>query len=136
VTRIESTRRPPGVTFVVVLTYISGVFSLVSGLVVVLLASNAEAQASLGAGRGVILAAGIFSIIVGIVTLLVAGGLRHGRRSARLIVTVIMALQIIGAIVTATGGQSQIGQAIAQIAVAAVVTWQLWSGPAKEFFRN
>jgi hypothetical protein len=103
---------------------------------VVLLASNAEAQASLGAGRGAILAAGIFSIIVGIVTLLVAGGLRHGRRSARLIVTLIMALQIISAIVTATGGQSQIGQAIAQIAVAAVVTWQLWSGPAKEFFRN
>ena len=51
-----STRRPSGVTLVVVLTYISGIFSLLAGLLVVLVANNAEAQVSLGAGRGVVLA--------------------------------------------------------------------------------
>ena len=132
----DTDTRPRGVTVVVVLTYLSGVLNIIGGLVAVLLASNTQAQAELAAGRGVILAAGIFGIVVGLVTLLVARGLRHGRRSARLAVTVVMALQIVGGIVTATGGQSQILNGVVQIAIAAAVIGLLWSGPAKHFFRR
>ena len=129
-------RRPRGVTVVVVLPYLSGILNLLSGLLVVLLAANAQAQAALAVGRGVLLAAGILGIVIGIVTLLVAGGLRHGRRVARLVVTVIMVLQIVGGIVTATGGQAQLLSGLVQIAIAVAVIALLWTGEAKQFFRH
>ena len=78
----------------------------------------------------------ILGIVIGIVTLLVAGGLRHGRRVARLVVTVIMVLQIVGGIVTATGGQAQLLSGLVQIAIAVAVIALLWTGEAKQFFRR
>ena len=132
----EAVRRPRGVTVVVILTYLSGFLDILSGLLVVLLASNAQAQAALAVGRGVLLAAGILGIVVGIVTLVVAGGLRHGRRGARLLVTVIMVLQIVGGIVTATGGQAQLLSGLVQIAIAVAVIALLWTGEATQFFRR
>ena len=128
--------RPRSVTVVVLLTYLSGIFSIFAGLLVVLAASNTQAQEELGALRGVILAAGVFSVVIGLVTLLVARGLRHGRRAARLAVTVAMTLQIVGGTVTATGGQSQILSGVVQIVIAMAVLGLLWSGSARQFFRH
>ena len=132
----EIARRPRGVTVVVVLTYLSGILNIISGLVVVLVAANAQAQAALGASRGVILATGILSIVIGVVTLVVAGGLRHGRRVARLVVTVGMVLQILGGLFTVTGGHSQILSGLAQIVIAVAVIALLWTGEAKQFFEH
>ena len=121
---------------VVVLTYISGISSILGGLLVVLVSRNNSAQAQLGAGGGVLLSAGILSIIIGVVTLVVARGLRHGRRTARLIVTVIMALQIITSVVALFTGASQALSMIVQIAISAAVIALLWSGTAKPFFQH
>ena len=121
---------------VVVLTYLSGILSILGGLLVVLVSRNNSAQAQLGAGSGVLLSAGILSIIIGVVTLLVARGLRHGRRTARLIVTVIMALQIITSVVALFTGASQALSLIVQIVISAAVIALLWSGTAKPFFQH
>ncbi len=123
-------------TFVVVLAYISAALNLLSGIVLILLANNTQAQGAVGAGRGVIIAAGVLSIIVGLVTFVVAGGLRHGRRVARMVVTVVLTIQVVAAVVTLIVEQSGIGQLIAQIVVALAVTALLWTGVAKDFFRN
>lgn len=135
-TRADTVQRPRGVTVVVVLTYLSGILSILGGLLVILVSRSGSAQAQLGAGSGVLLAAGIVSIVIGVVTILVARGLRHGRRSARLIVTVVMALQIITSVVALFTGASQALSLIVQIIVSAVVIALLWSGSAKPFFRN
>lgn len=66
---------------------------------------------------------GILNVIGGLVAVLLA-------------VTVVMALQIVGGIVTATGGQAQVLNGVVQILVAVAVLGLLWSGPAKDFFRN
>ena len=121
---------------VIVLTYISGILSILGGLLVLLVSRNSSVQAQLGAGSGVLLSTGILSIVIGVVTLLVARGLRHGRRTARLIVTVIMALQIITSAVALFTGASQALSLIVQIVVSAVVIALLWSGTAKLFFQH
>ena len=81
-TRADNLERPRAVTVVVVLTYLSGILSVLGGLLLVLVSRNSASQAQLEAGSGVLLTAGIVSIIIGIVTILVARGLRHGRRAA------------------------------------------------------
>ena len=83
-----------------------------------------------------LLSTGILSIIIGVVTLLVARGLRHGRRTARLVVTVVMALQIITSGVALFTGASQALSLIVQIVISAVVIALLWSGTAKPFFQH
>ena len=118
------------------LTYLSGILSILGGLLVLLVSRSSSAQAQLGAGSGVLLGAGIVSIVIGVVTILVARGLRHGRRTARLIVTVVMALQVITSIVALLTGTSQALSLIVQIVISAAVIALLWSGPAKSFFRN
>ena len=135
-TRADNLERPRAVTVVVVLTYLSGILSVLGGLLLVLVSRNSAAQAQLEAGSGVLLTAGIVSIIIGIVTILVARGLRHGRRAARLIVTIVMALQIITSVVALFSGNSQALSSIAQIVVSAAVIFLLWSGAAKSFFQH
>ena len=125
-----------GVTVVVVLTYLSGILSIIAGIVLVLVARNAAAQAQVGAGSGVIRTLGILSLVLGIVTVLVAGGLRHGRRAARLVVTVVEAIQILAVIGQLSTGGSQVLPALGQIAVPVAVILLLWTGPAKGFFRR
>ena len=103
------TGRPRAVTFVVVLTYISAVLNILGGIFLVIFAGNTQAQSAVGAGRGVLVAFGIFSIIVGVITLLVARGLRHGSRVARMVVTIVMGLQAVGALVALTTGMATAG---------------------------
>ena len=136
VVNASNLRRPGGVTVVVVLTYISGILSVLGGLLIVLVSRNTSVEAQLGAGSGVLLAAGILSMIIGVVTILVARGLRHGRRTARLVVTVVMALQIITSVVALFSGTSQTLAVIVQILVSAVAIALLWSGAAKPFFAH
>lgn len=135
-TRAGGLQRPRGVTVVVVLTYLSGIFSVLGGVLVLLVSRNSSVQAELGAGSGVLLTAGILSIVIGVVTILVARGLRHGRRAARLIVTVVMALQIITSVVALSTGTSQVLSLIVQIVISAVTIALLWSGSAKSFFQH
>ena len=128
--------RPAAVTFVVVLAYISAVVNLLSGILLVLLAGNTQAQDAVGAGRGVIIAGGVLSILVGIVTFLVAGGLRHGRRGARTVVTVVLAIQVVAALATLAIDHSGISQLLVQIAVSVAVIALLWTGAAKDYFQQ
>jgi hypothetical protein len=122
------------VTFVVVLAYISAALNVLSRIALVLVAGTAQAQSTVGAGRGVIVTGGVLSILVGIATLVVAGGLRHGRRIARMLVTTILAIQVVAAVVALTAGQAQAVQLIVQIAVAVAVTSWCGPGPRRNSF--
>ena len=121
-------------TIVVVLTYISGIMSILGGVLLLLVSHNTNVEAQLGAGSGVLLTVGILSIIIGLATILVARGLRHGNRRSRLLVTIVEALQIIASVVALFTAASQSLSLIVQIVVAAAVIALLWSGSAKPFF--
>ena len=100
VTDAAATRRPGGVTVVVVLTYISGVLSVIAGVVAVVVGIGS----SVATESRLLVGAGIATIIIGVITLILAGGLRAGRNVARIVVSIVMVLQLISAVLTDPAG--------------------------------
>ena len=89
-------RRPGSVTVVVVLTIISGILTLLGALFLLLLGGAASLASNV---TGVaVLVFGILYLIFGIITIAVGVGLRNGSRFARILVTILMVIDILGGI--------------------------------------
>lgn len=128
--------RPAGVTLVAVLTWISGVLSLIGGVVLVLLRDNADVQTSVDGSSSVVLTVGIVSIIVGLITIAVANGLRRGSGFARALVTLLMLLNIAGGIWVVIKLPTQGVSAWINIAISVIVIIMLFTARANAFFRS
>jgi hypothetical protein len=123
-------RRPGSVTVVVVLTIISGILTLLGAVFLLLLGG--------AVGGGAVLVFGILYLIFGIITIAVGVGLRNGSRFARILVTILMVIDILGGIAhliwfrsnqTATSG-------IITIIVSVIVLALLYNRRASEFFAS
>lgn len=127
--------RPGSVTVVVVLTWISAVLQIVVGVLLLVVAATIG-TAEINVARGAIVAIGIFTLVIGLLTAAVASRLGRGGNGARIIVTVLEVLQILGAITTlSVYGSSGAGSgAIGNIAIAAVILALLWNNRANQFF--
>lgn len=89
-------RRPGSVTFVAVLTYISGMANIVGG-VLLLFTRDTMARESGGSVAGITTSA-VIALLLGIITLIVARGLLDGSRVSRAIVTVVMIVNLINGV--------------------------------------
>ncbi|MGR2752895.1 DUF7144 family membrane protein [Agromyces arachidis] len=127
--------RPVTVTIIGVLAYIAGMIDLVSGVILLFLLPVQDVVDSFG-GTGPLVAAAIGSIVVGLVTVVVAGGLLRGSQVARMIVTVLQVLSIIGSLFLAVAYLGiPVGEWIG-LAVSALVVILLWTPKASAFFRS
>lgn len=77
--------RPAGVTVVAIIAWISGALQIVSGIIQIL-------------PGGQNFGAGVWAIIVGVVTIIVSLGLFRGSNAARIVVTIVFALNLVSAI--------------------------------------
>lgn len=108
---VPSARRPGLITLLMVLVIISGVFSLIGGITLVLLRNNAQVANQVTAQDGlsgstastVALWAGIAAIVIGVIYLLVAKGLGNGNSFARGVVAFFTVLSILGGFFTMFG---------------------------------
>jgi hypothetical protein len=127
-------RRPGSVTVVVVLTIISGILTLLGALFLLLL-GGAVGLASQVSGVAVLIF-GILYLIFGIVTIAVGVGLRNGSRFARILVTILMVIDILGGIANLIWFRSNqtVTSAIITIIVSVVVLALLYNRRASEFF--
>ena len=125
-------RRPGSVTVVVVLTIISGILTLLGALFLLLLGG----AASLGSNVSGVAVFGILYLIFGIVTIAVGVGLRNGSRFARILVTILMVIDILGGIANLIWFRSNqtVTSAIITIIVSVVVLALLYNRRASEFF--
>ena len=89
-------RRPGGVTFIAIITFLIAFLSLAVGFVFLL--SSASGLANADISEGTATSYGIVEIIFGIITALVAVGLWVGNSFARLAVTALMVVRIIASI--------------------------------------
>ena len=89
-------RRPGGVTFIAIITFLIAFLSLAAGFVFLL--SSASGLANADISEGTATSYGIVEIVFGIITALVAVGLWVGNSFARLAVTALMAVRIIASI--------------------------------------
>jgi hypothetical protein len=127
-------RRPGSVTVVVVLTIISGILTLLGALFLLLLGGAASLASNISGVA--VLVFGILYLIFGIVTIAVGVGLRNGSRFARILVTILMVIDILGGIANLIWFRSNqtVTSAIITIIVSVVVLALLYNRRASEFF--
>ena len=130
----NTVRRPGSVTVVVVLTIISGILTLLGALFLLLL-GGAASLASNVTGVAVLIF-GILYLIFGIVTIAVGVGLRNGSRFARILVTILMVIDILGGIANLIWFRNNqtLTSGIITIIVSVVVLVLLYNRRASEFF--
>lgn len=125
------TNRPVGVTIVAVLLIVTGILGLVAGILAIV-ATLAGAEA---AGHLIILA--VLAILAAILNLVFAAGILRGNRVARLIVTIVQIISVLGAVAslaTSPAAESIWGH-ILNIAAPVVIILLLWAGErTKAFF--
>jgi hypothetical protein len=128
-------RRPGSVTLVVVLAIISGILTALGGLFLLLLGAGTLGS-SAALGRAALIFLGIIYLIIGIVTIGVGVLLRHGSRLARMLVTILMVIEMVGGIVALIWFQTTqtVASSSITIIVSAIVLVLLWNRRASEFF--
>jgi hypothetical protein len=129
-------RRPGSVTVVVVLTIISGILTLL-GAIFLLLLGGAASLASNVSGVAVLIF-GILYLIFGIITIAVGVGLRNGSRFARILVTILMVIDILGGIANLIWFRNNqtLTSGIITIIVSVVVLALLYNRRASNFFAS
>jgi hypothetical protein len=134
--RPYAARRPAGVTFVVVVTWLVAFASMVRGFLA-LFGVDAVFEGTDLTGSDVTVS-GWVEIILGVVTAMVAIGLAGGSSLARLLVTALMVLRIVAAVWTAITF-SGLGGILASALIgglATLVLLLLWNYRADQFFHQ
>ena len=127
--------RPVTITLIGGLAFIAGAIDMISGVLLFFLLTNEEVVANFG-GSGGLIAAAIGSIVVGLITAVLGGGLLRGSNPARLIITVLQVLSILGSLFMAVayiGDASVIGEWLG-LAVSVILLILLWTPKATRFF--
>ena len=123
--------RPVGVTIVAVLAWISGLFSIIGGIL--LLLSGLETASM---PRGLIVTSAIISILIGIIVILVSLGLFRGSNGARIVVTIVFILNIVNAILQLFQRQDSLWTAILSALPAIIGLILLYTKSANNFFAS
>jgi drug/metabolite transporter (DMT)-like permease len=134
---VEQPRPPKRVVVVVVLTYISGVLDILAGILIIMLRYDRTVEES-GDAYPITLW-GAAMILIGLLTIAMASGLTRGRNSARIYVSVLVALSalvsVIDVIAAPTDASAWVSLAIGG-GIAALIILALWVGRSAEFFRR
>ena len=127
-------RRPGGVTFVIALTWIVALLSIVNGFLTLMGQDSPVVGTALDAGQPTWYA--VVEIGFGVVTALVAIGLAKGSGLARLLVTALMVLRVGSALWVAIEHSGQGGWLVAPLigGPAVIVLLLLWNGRSDRFF--
>ncbi len=121
--------RPVGVTIVAVLAWISGFFSILGGILMIV--SGLEVASM---SREALIVAAVISIIVGIAVIIVSFGLFRGSNVARIITTVVFVLNIVNAVVQMFTGSQSLWTALLSALPSIIGVILLYTKAANSFF--
>jgi hypothetical protein len=124
--------RPASVTIVVVLTWLSALGSIVSGILALLLSDSVLAEADVE--KSTATAYGWIGIVLGVVIALVAIGLGRGNTLARVLVSGLMVLRIVIGIWAMFVLPDSIVSGAIVAGIALIVLILLWNQKANNFF--
>jgi hypothetical protein len=127
-------RRPGGVTFIAIITFLIAFLSLAAGFVFLL--SSASGLAAADISEGTATTYGIAEIIYGVLAAVVAAGLWGGNSLARLALTALMVVRILASLWVAFALNGHGGFLLAVLAggTAVIALLLLWNYRADEFF--
>lgn len=124
--------RPASVTIVVVLTWLSAVGSIVSGVLALLLSDSVLAEADVE--KSTATAYGWIGIVLGVVIALVALGLGRGSTLSRVLVSGLMVLRIVIGIWAMFLLPDSVVSGAIVAGIALIVLILLWNQKANDFF--
>ena len=118
--------RPFGVTLVALLAWINGALTIIQGIVTLLNPPVGDDWS------------GWIAIIIGAITILVSFGLFGGNTAARVIVTIVFVLNLVGALVAmfSVNVRAVVISAVITAALALIGILLLYTRPANAFFRR
>jgi len=129
----DGVKRPVSVSVVAVLVLLAGALDIISAVILMLQLDNAGVDAAFGGRTGATTAA-IGSIVVGAILVILALGLWRGSWVARIIVTVLEVLSLIGSLFLAVAYLgTPVGEWLGLVA-SAVILILLWTHQASAFF--
>ena len=128
-------KRPIVVSIVAVVAFISGVYDIISGILLIFQANDPEVNAAFGGSAGV-LGASIGSMVLGAIVVALSFGLWVGNWVARMIVTVVKALSLIKSLFLAVAWLGNPVGEWANVALSAIVLILLWTRPASAYFNS
>ncbi|NUT58232.1 MAG: hypothetical protein HOQ00_05225 [Agromyces sp.] len=126
-------KRPVVVSIVAVVAFLSGVYDIISGILLIFQANDPTVNAAFG-GSGGVLAASIGSMILGAIVVALSFGLWTGNWVARMIVTVVRALSLIKSLFLAVAWMGNPVGEWANVVLSAIVLILLWTRPASAYF--
>ncbi len=133
----RGTRRPGGVTFLVVLSVLQGLGGLIGGIFLAATHNRADVIRDTKTNSHTLLVYGISAIAIGLIYLLVARGLAHGNGLARFLVGLVSLVDVIGGVAVAVTKHGDVRtQAIGSAVVGFVILVLLYSPKANAFFRG
>lgn len=133
----KSTKRPGIITFLGVLGFISGIFKLLLGLVIVLDTNRVEAFATEGATNGVLLGVGVGMMLLGTFTLFLANSLLSGQKWAQVWYGIVFTINlVVGIVTTFTHTGDARWSALASAIIAFIVLQMVFSDRAQEYFES
>ena len=125
--------RPPELTIVVVLTYVSAIAEIVTGVLVIL---ARYAPGLDPAFRSFVTLTGAAIVLFGFLTVAVASGISRGGRVGRMILTVILAASVLVTVLSLLLDFDRLSFQLANLLVSGVALMVMWSGRAGRYFAS
>lgn len=131
----ETSTRPGGITFIVVLAYIGFIFEVLAGILIMIEADEIFQQAKSGMTEDQLLGVGIATIAIGVIGILLTGALARGSNVVRILFGIWVALQVSGgfyAMISHDGVRR--GAGIVPLVFGIVILYLLFNQKAHDFF--
>ncbi|GAA2031525.1 hypothetical protein GCM10009819_14290 [Agromyces tropicus] len=127
--------RPPArIIAVVVLTYLAGILDIAVGVLLVL--ARYDAGVERDGEQLTVTLLGSALILIGLLTIAMASGLTRARNSARIFVTVLMALSLTASVLDVVREPGAVWSALVGAIVPIAVILVLWTGRGARYFRQ
>ncbi|MCS5714617.1 hypothetical protein NVV95_08635 [Herbiconiux sp. CPCC 205716] len=126
-------RRPGGVTLVAVIVWISGALQIIGGVIGLI---TAQTTAEVTGSAGSVVTTSIIAIVLGVVTIVVGAALLRGSQLARVLTTIVLALNLIGGLYLVIGTPSNVLQGILNAVLALIGIVLLYTRSANAYFRG
>lgn len=131
----ETTNRPGGITFVVVLAYIGFIFEILSGILVMIGADELSNQLRSGMTEDQLMASGIALVVIGVIGILLTGALARGSNVVRILFGIWVALQVAGGLYAMLEHDGvRRGAGIVPVVFGIVILYLLFNQRAHDFF--
>ncbi|WP_291052821.1 hypothetical protein [Herbiconiux sp.] len=129
-------KRPGGVTLVAVIVWISGALQVIGGVIGLITASTTAEVNGVPASVGTLTATAIVAIVLGVITIVVGAALLRGSQIARVLTTIVLALNLASAVYLLIAVPTSVWQGLLNGLLALLGIILLYTRSANAYFRR